>query len=120
MKTPNKSWVKNVRTSIDGHNFPSKLHASVYGMLKILEQSGKYRDIRCEVRLHVCGNLYFKSDFVVFNIAKNCDEAHEAKGHEFPRFKAVVQAWQGVGPMDLIIWKGSYQRPAIVKVIKGK
>ena len=36
-----KSWNKGQKTSVDGYNFPSKLHAAVYCCLKLLEQAGK-------------------------------------------------------------------------------
>jgi hypothetical protein len=114
-----ESYVKNQPTSIDGYNFPSKLHAAVYEQLKLMELAGEIRDIRCEVTLPIVGKLKLKVDFVVFNVNRECDEAHEAKGYEDKRFKAIVQAWHGAGPMDLIIWKGSYRRPSIWKTVRG-
>lgn len=115
-----KSYVKATPTAIDGHNFPSKLHASVYQQLKLLEAAGEIRDIRCEVTIPICGKLKWKVDFVVFNIKRGVDEAHEAKGYADKRFLAICQAWDGAGPMDANIWKGSYRAPFIAKTIKGK
>lgn len=119
-KKKKESWNKGQTTKVDGYNFPSKLHASVYCTLKLLEKNGEIKDIRCEVTLPIVGKLKFKVDFVVFDIAKNFYVAHEAKGFEFPRFKAISQAWDGAGPMDLVIWKGDASRPFIFKTIKGK
>ncbi len=119
-KSGGKSYDKGQHTAIDGYNFPSKLHAAVYQALKLMEAAGELRDIRCEVTLPIVGKLKFKSDFVVFDIKRDCEVAHEAKGHEFPRFKAIVQAWDGAGPMDLVIWKGDWRRPFIWKTVRGK
>lgn len=116
----NKSWVKNQRTIVDGYNFPSKLHAAVYGILKILERAGKLSNIRHEVSIQIVGKLKWKADFVAFDEEKQKDVVHEAKGFMNDRFKAIMQAWDGHGPMDLNIWSGSYVRPTIIKTIYGK
>lgn len=115
-----ESYVKAQPTAVDGYNFPSKFHAAVYCELKLWLLSGEYENLRVEQRLHVCGNLYWKSDFVIFNKSRETDEAHEAKGFENMRFRTICQAWKGVGPMDLFIWKGDHRRPQIAKIIRGK
>ena len=114
------SYVKACPTSVDGHNFPSKLHASVYGVLKTMMLAGEISNIRCEVSIPIAGKLKLKVDFVVFNIRRCVDEAHESKGYRDKRYNAIEQAWFDTAPMDLIVWEGSYLRPKISKVIKGK
>jgi len=115
-----KRWCISQRTIVDGINFPSKLEASVYSSLKLMERAGEISNIRCGVKLNICGKLNWKVDFVVFNEKLKCDQAHEAKGREFARFTAQVQAWSGHGPMDLFIWKGTAIRPVIVKTVRAK
>lgn len=106
--------------SHDGKLWPSALHCSVYETLLLMQRAGEIRDIRSEVKINICGRLNWKVDFVVFDIKRDCDVAHEAKGREFPRYQAQIQAWEGTGPMDVCIWKGSWRRPVIVKTVKGK
>jgi hypothetical protein len=120
IKIKGKRWSNAQPTKIDGYNFASKLEAAVYCQLKLLERAGEISDIRCQHKLHLTGNLNFNVDFVVFNNKRNCEEAHEAKGREFERFKTIVQAWPGVGPMDLIIWGGQWSRPRVYKTVRGK
>jgi len=114
-----KSYVKAQPTSIDGYNFPSKLHAAVYEQLKLGVIAGEYDDIQCEVTIPITGKLKLKVDFVVFNKKRGVKEAHEAKGYEDKRFKAIVQAWHNTAPMDLFIWKGNYRPPLMFKKVSG-
>lgn len=114
------SWNKGQKTAVDGYNFPSKLHAAVYCQLKLLQAAGLIDNIRAEVTVPICGKLKLRVDFVVFDLKRKLDVAHEAKGAWFPRFRAIVQAWDGVAPMDLVIWEGSWRAPIITKIIKGQ
>lgn len=119
-KRPGRRWCRAESTIIDEKVFQSKLEAGVYLTLKSYIEAGTHKNLRCHVSLRLIGNLKNKMDFVIFNIARNCDEAHEAKGKEFARFVAIKQAWPGCMDMDLFIWKGSYEKHSIEKVIRGK
>ncbi len=120
LKQKGRSWSNAQSTKVDGINFPSKLEASVYSTLKLLVREGHYENLRTQQIIPLIGKLKLKVDFVVFNIKRGVDEAHEAKGRTFQRFATIVQAWPGCAPMDLIIWQGDARRPFIAKIIRGK
>jgi hypothetical protein len=116
-----KSWVNAVKTVVDGINFPSKLEASVYNTLKVMEKAGEISNIRTQVTIPLIGKLKWKADFVVFNEKLQVDQVHEAKsGWMDQRFRTILQVWPGAGPYTLHLWQGSYMRPSITKTIKGK
>lgn len=120
IKTKGRSRSNHRRTvASDGYPCPSALHCSVYENLLLLERAGEISNIRKEVRIRVCGDLFWKIDFVVFDEKRQCDVGHEAKGQEFERYIAVIQAWAGTGPFDVVVWKGSWQRPFIEKTVRG-
>lgn len=120
VKVKKASWNKGQPTVVDGIQFPSMLEAAVYCELKLWTQSREYENLRCQVIVPIAGDLKLKVDFVIHNKKRGCDEAHEAKGKEFPTFVAKKQAWRGTAPMDLFIWAGEHTRPRILKVIRGK
>lgn len=115
-----RKHTRAISTKVDGIHFPSQLEASVYCLLKLMVQSGEYENLRRQQKIHLVGGLYYNVDFVVFNKKRGVDEAHEAKGREFERYKAIKQAWPGCGPMDLFVWTGSAEKPRMTKIIRGK
>lgn len=107
------------RSMVDGVAFPSKFEASIYRELKLGVDGGVYRDLRLQVSIVLAGKFRWKVDFVVFDVARGCDVAHEAKGVSGERFRAVLQLWQELGPMPLIVYyqtRGGYR----VKFYRGK
>ena len=120
-KEKGKSWSKARTTKAsDGTLCPSALHCAVYEMLLLRQRAGEIENIRHEQKTHICGDLYWHVDYVVFDKLRGVDVGFEAKGREFERYRAQVQAWRGVGPFDVEIWVGDWRRPKLKKTIRGK
>jgi hypothetical protein len=102
-----------------GDGFPSKFEAAIHQELMLKEQAGLFRDVRRQQTIHLAGKFRWKVDFIVFDVERGCDVAHEAKGVSGERFRAVLQLWSELGPMPLIVYyqtRGGYR----VKEYRGK
>jgi len=62
-KKPSK--YKNVRTSVDGWVFDSKLEANRYKDLKLLRQGGQIEYFLRQVPFHLPGGVIFRVDFMI-------------------------------------------------------
>jgi hypothetical protein len=98
--------------------YASKLEAAVKRILDLRELAGEISDIKRGAVELTCGIKWN----VDFNFIDNSTKKRvwcEAKGMETERYRICKKLWAGgFGPGDLEIWKGSWQKPCLVEVIK--
>lgn len=108
------------KTVFKGHGFRSKLEASVYQMLLLLEIAGKIKDIRREQSIELLPNMKHKIDFIVYDLEKDTDVLIEAKGFEDATWIEKKKIYKLFSPLPLQIWKKgkySYSYPSCVEEI---
>lgn len=90
---------KAKRTTIDGKTFPSKLEATRYMQLKLLQADGQIKDLKLQVEF-VINQAYINAetgekmravvyiaDFVYFDMRSKRYIVEDTKGVETPQFK---------------------------------
>jgi hypothetical protein len=99
------------RQSLDGYSFASKLEASLYSQLKLMQGAGELviEKVQDHVRLSDAQILYIP-DFRVFDKRLGKQVWYEAKGFESDRWPIVKKLWRAYGPGPLRIFKGTYTR----------
>lgn len=113
----NKNKFNAVRTNGMG----SKLEASVYQILVLRERLGQISDIKQQVLVDLSCGIRWKVDFSFLDKARDEIMYAEAKGVETERYRLCLKLWRGGhGPGYLEVWKGSFQRPTLVEIIKPK
>lgn len=85
---------------IDGIRFPSKLQASVYGSIKLLQRAGEVHYFLREVPLHLPGGVIYRVDFLVF-YADGRVRYLDAKGVETPVFKTKCRVAEATYPVKI-------------------
>ena len=109
-----------VRTA-DG--FPSKLEASVYGLLQLRERLGEISELKRQQKIVLLDGapkerITWRIDFA---FTENGKMAYaEAKGVEDRAFKLKLKMYKANPPAKLYIYKGNYRRPFISEIIEPK
>lgn len=87
------------RTEFGGRNFPSKLQADTFALLKILEGNGEISDIvhEKEIILQPFG-IIMRVDFQIYDRKLNQFVWIESKGYPTSDWKVKVRVWEWVGP----------------------
>lgn len=103
--------------------FPSKLEASVYGILQARELAGEITNIkRQQVVILQDGPREVKIDWKLdFSYERVSDDVLcyvEAKGFETEDFKLKLKLWRKNPPAPLEIYKGHYSRPMLAESIE--
>lgn len=107
-------------TKLDGYHFPSKLEASVYQTLKLMQMAKEIEIEKVQDQLYLsAAKIGYRVDFRVKNLLTNKIEYHEAKGVETSRFMMIKRLWKVFGVAPLVIWKGHWKNPKISEVIPG-
>ena len=102
----------------DGYQFPSKLEAAVYEILKLREKQGELSDIRCQVRVKMTrSEIAYIADFQAIEVISGKKVYVEAKGFETAIWRIKRRLWMQYGPGRLTIYKGHYKSPFISEVI---
>lgn len=114
-----KSKLGNTRVQLDGYNFASKLEAAVYLQLKISLLAEKIKILAHQPRVHLTeARILYIPDFKCLNLKTNEIFFVEAKGFETPDWKIKRRLWEKYGPATLHIWRGTYRRPVLVKIVQ--
>lgn len=113
-----KSKLGNTRVQLDGYSFASKLEAAVYLQLKISLLAGEIKILAHQPRVHLTdARILYIPDFKCINVKTNEIFFVEAKGFETPDWKIKKKLWEKYGPASLHIWRGTYRRPVLVKIL---
>lgn len=115
-RTKGPSKYGNTKVFLDGYHFDSKLEAAVYGLIKLREKAGTLK-----LKQHQ-KHIYLSEARILYIPDFECEDENglryvEAKGFEGPRWSTIVKMWKQFGPGPLEIWKGSWERPKLVKTI---
>ena len=99
--------------------YPSQLERAVHALLLWREKAGEIRNIKrqASVDLHY---WRWKVDFSFEDVATGETIWCEAKGEETRDYLKNLKLWPDFGPGKLEIWKGTYQKPRLYKIILGK
>ena len=106
----------NVRT--DGR--ASKLENAVYQILKFKEKAKLIRDISEQANIDLGCGIFWKCDFKYYDCVELDIVYAEAKGIETERFRLCMKLWADHGPGKLLIYKGSWKDPRLIKIIEPK
>lgn len=128
VKKPKAHKYRAQKTLIGGHEFPSKLEASVYSILLLRERAGEVTDIkrqqavRLKEKCSMCGAgpVVWKVDFSAINSKTGELFFVEAKGEETGDYIKRKKLWKADPPYRLEIWKGSWRNPVLTEVIEPK
>lgn len=104
-----------------GISFASKLEASVYDELKLLESAGQISDLRCQDIVYLtAARIGYRVDFSAHN--ENTGERwyYEAKGYPTDVWKIKRRLWLQYGPGTLEIWGGTWIKPKVIETIYPK
>lgn len=88
MNSQNKYHAK--KTEIDGIKFDSLKESKRYAELKMLEKSGKIRDLELQKKFEICSKskgkraLYYIADFVYWDNEANTIIVEDVKGFKTP------------------------------------
>lgn len=103
-KKPKASKYKNVRTSVDGINFSSKLEASYYRHLLNLKANGTVNYFLRQVPIHLPANIRYVVDFLVVYSDNHIDYV-DTKGVETDIFKLKKKQVESLYPIKITIVK---------------
>lgn len=116
-----KSKLGNTRVKLDGYSFASKLEAAVYLQLKISLLAGEIKILAHQPRVSLTeARILYIPDFKCVDLKNNSVFFVEAKGFETPDWKIKKRLWEKYGPAPLHIWRGTYRRPTLVKILTVK
>lgn len=111
---------KSVKVNHAGQRFDSKLEASVFDILSLLERAGHISELH-----HHPGTIFltdariqYRPDFTFFD--KDGTRAWaEAKGFPTPMYQIKKKLWKFYGPGKLYIYTGSYKYPKCTDILGG-
>lgn len=116
----NKSRLKygNKKVSHAGHSFGSKLEASTYDILKLMEKAGAIKDIKTQQSVYLTlARIQYIADFSAVDRATDEVVYYEAKGVQTPVWAIKKRLWKTYGPGVLYIFTGSHLRPVMSEEI---
>lgn len=127
------SWAKNKsrgnphgRTKVEhaGYSFASKLEASVFSILKLMERAGQITGIEVQPTVYLTdADIGYRPDFRAIDLStanKGNEFFIEAKGFPTPEWKIKKRLWEYYGPGELWIYVGSYKNPKLDEIVKPK
>ncbi len=109
----------NVKQSLDGYSFASKLEAAGYQMLKLRMKAGEIDSIQVQDHVELCAGIKYVADFKCTTPSGECFWV-EMKGFETPVWKLKLKLWEEFGPGKLEIWRGDYRRPFLDEIVIPK
>lgn len=108
----------NIKCSLDGHSFGSKLEQSVYQLLKLRAASGELEILQTQDHVYLTkARIAYVPDFKCRDLKSGEFFWVEAKGFESPRWPTIKKLWKHYGLGKLEIWKGSHTRPYLDEII---
>ena len=101
-----KSKYRNVKVTVDGIKFDSKIEAKRYGELKLLERAGKIEDLTLQTKFKLIGqyaplltekgrHMAYIADFTYWDVETEKRVIEDVKGMKTPIYlikKAIMQA----------------------------
>lgn len=106
------------KTEYDGISFPSKLEASVYQILKIMEKAGEIKDLKTQEYVYLTeARIAYIADFSYIDCKSGEKVWAEAKGLETDVWRIKRRLWAYFGPGQLVIYKGTYRNPKLYETI---
>lgn len=91
---------------IDGIRFASQKEGARYCILKLLERTGKIRDLKLQpnYRLEVRGKLIcrYRADFEYIEIATKCLVVEDAKGFKTPTYKLKKALFEAIYGKEIL------------------
>lgn len=110
---------KNKFRAIRTGNFASKLEAEVFEILKLKEEAGLIKGLKCQVEIRLTdAQIIYKPDFAF--IENNIAAYAEAKGFKTPSWNIKKRLWEYYGPGPLYIYEGSHKYPKLTETIIPK
>lgn len=96
------------KTELDGIKFPSKLEASYYERLKLLQKAGEVVFFLRQVPFHLGGGVTYRVDYQVFYT--NGEVAFiDVKGHETEEFITKKKLVESMYPVEIeVVKKGQF------------
>ncbi len=109
---------KNIKVSLDGYSFSSKLEASVFTMIKMREVNGELKLLQVQDHIYLTkARILYIPDFKCLDIKTNKEIWIEAKGMQAPTWPIKKKLWKFYGPGVLEVWRGSHLRPFLDETI---
>lgn len=106
------------RVEKSGKSFASRLESAVHDILLKQEADGEIRDIVLQPQVRMTkAKLGYKPDFSYVDVKTGETVWVEAKGVELPEWKRNERLWRFYGPGTLFIFKGTYRKPALHRVV---
>lgn len=117
-KTFGRNKYRAQRTEYNGYSFASKLEASVYGLLLLMERAEEITDIKVQQHVYLTkARIQYIVDFSAVEKKSGLTVYIEAKGLATPVFQIKKRLWHYYGPGILDIYGGSYQKPFLMERI---
>lgn len=112
---------KAKRSERAGYSFASKLEASVFDHLMLLQKAGEIKDLKCQDTVYLTdARIIYKPDFRFVDVKTGETIWAEAKGVELGPWRQKLKLWRFYGPGPLHIYKGHHLRPTLVEVVIPK
>lgn len=104
-----------------GYSFASKLEASVFGLLMLMEKAGELSQIKVQPHVFLTNaRIQMIPDFQVFDEKLKETVFYEAKGFETDIWRIKKKLWKVYGPGRLRIFKGTFRSPKCTEEIIPK
>lgn len=105
MEPAKKSKFKNIRNTVDGINFASKIEAAHYRQLLLRVANGEVRYFLRQVAIHLPGNIRYVIDFLEF-WSDGSVHYIDVKGVETDIFKLKRRQVEALYPIKIETVKG--------------
>lgn len=113
----NKFGARRVRSHA-GFSFSSKLEASLYDYLALMEKNGEISDITLQPHVMLTeAKIKMIPDFKARHLKMGQDVYFEAKGYETDVWRIKRKLWTVYGPSALFVYRGSYKKLELTEVI---
>lgn len=115
-----KNKYSSTKIEHSGRSFASKLEAAVYDILYLRMKAGEFSEIQQQDTVYLTdAKIAYKPDY---KCIKSDGIAFwvEPKGFETPEWRIKRRLWMHYGPGDLEVWMGSYTKPFLKEILKGK
>lgn len=100
------------RVSLAGYSFASKLEASVFSLLQVMESTGAVSEIKHQHTVYLTkARIGYRADFRIFDNEKNRYTLVESKGFPTEVWQIKLKLYRVYGEFPLWIFKGSHGKP---------
>lgn len=101
-----------------GYSFASKLEASVYDILCLMQKQGELRELFCQPHVFLTqARIEMIPDFRAIETETGEVAYFEAKGFETDVWRIKRKLWKFYGPGRLHVYKGDHRRPSLCETL---